>query len=167
MNTITPSPANPSPIAADQAVDRRYLQPGWLTRQVFNRLIRRLARMGVSMRGSRELRVKGRTSGKWRSVPVNPLTLGSTQYLVAPRGTTEWVRNLRASGHGELRIGRRVELFTATEVVDRDKPEILREYLRRWKAEVGVFFDGVGPDATTAELAAIAPGYPVFVIERV
>jgi deazaflavin-dependent oxidoreductase (nitroreductase family) len=166
-HTINPSPADPSPVAADQAVDHRYLQPGWLTRQVFNRLIRRLARMGVSMRGSRELRVKGRTSGEWRSVPVNPLTLGSTRYLVAPRGTTEWVRNLRAAGHGELRIGRRVELFTATEVVDGDKPEILREYLRRWKAEVGVFFDGVGPDATAAELAAIAPGYPVFVVERV
>lgn len=121
--------------------------------------------MGVSLRGSRELRVKGRTSGEWRSVPVNPLTLGDSRYLVAPRGTTEWVRNLRAAGRGELRIGHRLEVFTATELPDADKPEILREYLRRWKSEVGVFFDGVGPDATTAELAAIASGYPVFAVE--
>ena len=81
---------------------------------------------------------------------------------MAPRGETQWVRNLRASGGGRLLLGRRAEEFTATEVDDEQKVPILRAYLKRWKSEVGVFFDGVGPDATDAELAAIAPGYPVF-----
>jgi hypothetical protein len=55
-----------------------------------------------------------------------------------------------------------VEPFTATELADEQKPELLRAYLRRWKFEVGVFFGGVGPDAPDEKLLEIAPGYPVF-----
>jgi deazaflavin-dependent oxidoreductase (nitroreductase family) len=150
---------------ADPATPNRYLAPGWFTRNVFNRLVRRLTLLGISIRGSRELRVKGRTSGEWRSTPVNLLMIDGVKYLVAPRGTTQWVRNLRVATSGELRVGRRVEPFHAVEVADPDKPQILREYLRLWKSEVGVFFNGVSADATDAELLAIADGYPVFVIE--
>jgi deazaflavin-dependent oxidoreductase (nitroreductase family) len=114
--------------------------------------------------GSRVLDVKGRQSGEWRSTPVNVLTIGDIRYLVAPRGETQWVKNMRVAGSGRLRVGRRVEEFGAVEVADVDKPEILRAYLRRWKWEVGQFFDGVGPDASEAELLAAAPSHPVFVI---
>jgi len=110
------------------------------------------------------LRVRGRKTGEWRSTPVNLLTIDGVRYLVAPRGTTQWVRNLRVIGTGELAVGRRVEPFRATELADADKPAVLRAYLKRWKFEVGVFFDGVGPDANNDELLRIAPGYPVFVI---
>jgi hypothetical protein len=148
--------------------DNRYLEPDWFTRNIFNRAVRRLTLMGVSILGSRELRVKGRTSGQWRSTPVNLLTIEGVQYLVAPRGVTQWVRNLRASGYaGELRVGRQVQIFVAHELSDDVKAPILRAYLRRWKFEVGMFFEGVGPDASDEELAAIAPGYPVFVIDNV
>ena len=140
----------------------RYLQPGWFTRHVFNPAIVGLTRLGLSVRGSRELRVRGRTSGEWRHNPVNLLAHDRERFLVAPRGRTQWVRNLERAGTGELRVGRRVEPFRGVPVADADKVDILREYLRRWKAEVGVFFDGVGPDATDEQLAAIAPGYPVF-----
>jgi len=145
----------------------RYLEPGWFTRNVFNRVIAALTAAGISVWGSRVLRVRGRSSGEWRTVPVNLLTHDGTRFLVAPRGTTQWVRNLRAAGTGELRVGRRTEAFRAVELGDDDKPAVLRAYLRRWKVEVGVFFDGVGPDATDAELRAIASGYPVFKIEEV
>jgi deazaflavin-dependent oxidoreductase (nitroreductase family) len=145
--------------------DPRYLEPGWFTRHVFNRLVVRLTRMGLSVRGSRELRVRGRKTGEWRRVPVNLLHHDGRRYLVAPRGRTQWVRNLQAAGTGELRVGRRVEAFRAVELPDSDKVDILRDYLRHWKLEVGVFFDGVGPDAADHELAAIAPGYPVFLVE--
>ena len=128
----------------------------------FNSLVARLTKLGISVLGSRVLYVRGRTSGEWRSTPVNPLPYEGSRYLVAPRGHTQWVRNMRVAGAGELHVGRRVEVFTATELADADKPELLRAYLRRWKMEVGVFFDGVGPDATDAQLLAIAPGYPVF-----
>jgi deazaflavin-dependent oxidoreductase (nitroreductase family) len=141
----------------------RYLE---VTRsaRIFNTVVAALTRRGVSVWGSRVLRVRGRTSGEWRSTPVNLLTHGDARYLVAPRGHTQWVRNLRAAGTGELVVGRRAERFTATELADADKPAVLRAYLKRWKFEVGVFFDGVGPDASDDELLRIAPGYPVFLV---
>jgi deazaflavin-dependent oxidoreductase (nitroreductase family) len=142
----------------------RYVQPGWFTRHVFNRTVRRLTRWGISVAGSRELRVRGRSSGEWRSTPVNLLTIDADRYLVAPRGTTQWVRNLRASGTGELKVGRRSEPFRAREIEDEAKTPILREYLRRWGWEVGSFFEGVGKDATDADLARIAPDFPVFAV---
>jgi deazaflavin-dependent oxidoreductase (nitroreductase family) len=143
----------------------RYIKPG-RSANAFQTVVTALTRMGVSLWGARILAVRGRTSGQWRTVPVNLLTLDGQGYLVAPRGQTQWVRNLRVAGEGELRLGRRVERFTATELVDDDKPAVLRAYLRRWKFEVGVFFDGVGPDAPDAELRRIAPGYPIFRITQ-
>ncbi|WP_369182287.1 nitroreductase family deazaflavin-dependent oxidoreductase [Streptomyces sp. Y1] len=127
-----------------------------------NGLVGGLTKVGISLFGSRILAVRGRKSGQWRTTPVNLLTHEGERYLVAPRGHTQWVRNLRAVGTGELRVGRRVEVFRATELPDADKPEVLRAYLRRWNWQVATFFDGVGPDAPAEELIRIAPGYPVF-----
>jgi deazaflavin-dependent oxidoreductase (nitroreductase family) len=140
----------------------RYVVPGGWTDHLFNRVVAALTRHGVSLYGSRILYVRGRSSGEWRTTPVNPLNHGGSRYLVAPRGQTQWVRNMRAAHGGELRVGRRVERFTATELPDAEKPAVLRAYLKRWKFEVGMFFDGVGPDAPDDQLLAIAPGYPVF-----
>jgi deazaflavin-dependent oxidoreductase (nitroreductase family) len=139
----------------------RYVLPDRNTR-IFNSMVASLTRAGISVWGSRILAVRGRTSGEWRTTPVNPLTLHGERYLIAPRGETQWVRNMRAAGGGELRVGRRAEPFTATELADTDKPEVLRAYLKRWKFEIGMFFQGVGPDAPEARLLEIAPGYPVF-----
>jgi deazaflavin-dependent oxidoreductase (nitroreductase family) len=145
--------------------ETRYIKPKAAT-NFFNDTVYRLTKMGISVYGSRVLYVKGRKSGEWRSTPVNPLRLADgTRYLVAPRGNTQWVRNLRAVGTGELRIGRKAEPFTATEIADDDKPAILRAYLKRWKFEVGVFFDGVDAKAPEDKLRQIAPGYPIFRIE--
>jgi deazaflavin-dependent oxidoreductase (nitroreductase family) len=139
-------------------------RPGWFTRRVFNPLVAAFTRLGLSVWGSRVLEVRGRTSGEWRRTPVNLLSLEGERYLVAPRGETQWVRNLRASGgQGRLRVGGRCEDFTASEVVDAgEKAAITRAYLKRWKAEVGVFFDGVGPDSSDEELLAEVPKHPVF-----
>jgi deazaflavin-dependent oxidoreductase (nitroreductase family) len=147
------------------ATETRYIKPKAAT-SFFNETVARLTRMGVSVYGSRILYVRGRKSGEWRTTPVNPLSLADgARYLVAPRGNTQWVRNLRAVGTGELHIGRKVEPFAATEVADDDKPAILRAYLKRWKFEVGVFFDGVDAKASEEKLREIAPGYPIFRIE--
>jgi deazaflavin-dependent oxidoreductase (nitroreductase family) len=140
----------------------RYVQPGWFTKHVFNRMVRLLTRLGISVAGSRELRVRGRTTGEWRSTPVNLLTVDGLRYLVAPRGTTQWVRNIRESGGGELRHGRQTEAFRAVEVADSDKVPILRDYIRRWGWEVGQFFEGVDKNATDDDLAGIAADFPVF-----
>src|SRR3954453_20639410 len=151
--------------AAVSTADERYVRPGWFTRHVFNGIIAATTRVGVSVWGSRVLEVRGRTSGEWRSTPVNLLTLDGRRYLVAPRGGTQWVRNLRVAGDGQLRLGRRVEQFHATEIGDAEKVDILRAYLKRWKAEVGVFFGGVGAGSTDDEISAIAPNHPVFLLD--
>ncbi len=127
-----------------------------------NPLIAGATRLGLSAWGSRILEVQGRKSGEPRRNPVNPLDFEGARYLVAPRGHTQWVRNLRAAGEGHLLLGGRREHFTATEVPDAEKEPILRAYLRRWKWEVGQFFQGVGPDSPAEELQRIAPDHPVF-----
>lgn len=143
-----------------------YRAPGWFTRNIFNRVVAASTRLGISVWGSRVLRVRGRKSGEVRTVPVNLLTVGDTRYLVAPRGETQWVRNLRAAGgNGELALGKRIEPFHGVELGDDEKPDVLRAYLKRWKAEVGVFFDGVSADSPADDVTRIAPKHPVFRLE--
>lgn len=144
---------------------RRYLAPGWFTRRVFNPGVAGLTRLGISVWGSRVLEVQGRKSGEPRRVPVNPVIVDGKRYLVAPRGHTQWVRNLRVAAEGDLLVGRRRESFVATELLDGAKEPILRAYLRRWKWEVGQFFDGVDAHSTSSEFARIAPDHPIFSLE--
>ncbi|MGW4364688.1 nitroreductase family deazaflavin-dependent oxidoreductase [Nocardia takedensis] len=140
----------------------RYIAPTGID-PLINRIFNWLPRIGISVLGSRLLAVRGRKSGEWRTTMVNLLeTEDGARYLVAPRGHTQWVKNLRAAGTGELRLGRKVEPFAATEVPDAEKVPLLRLYLRRWGWEVGKFFEGVTKDATDEQLAEIAPGFPVF-----
>jgi len=141
-------------------------RPGWFTRNVFNRIVAALTSSGLSLFGSRVLEVRGRSSGQPRRTPVNVLELEGERYLVAPRGETQWARNLRVSGQGRLLVGRRSESFTAEELPDERKPPVLRAYLKRWKFEVGAFFDGVGPDSSEQELLGAAAKHPVFRILR-
>jgi hypothetical protein len=143
----------------------RYIKPDWFTKNIFNSSVAVLTRLGISVWGSRVLRVKGRKSGEWRSSPVNLLTYKGARYLVAPRGQTQWVRNIRVTHDGELMLGNRSEKFHAVEIADGAKLPILREYLKRWKFEVGMFFAGVGPDSPESELRRIAPDHPVFRVD--
>jgi deazaflavin-dependent oxidoreductase (nitroreductase family) len=146
---------------------RRYQQPGWFTTHVLNRVVAGMVKLGVGFRGSRVLEVKGRTSGVVRRTPVNLLTLDGHEYLVSPRGEGQWVRNVRAAGDLTLVVGRQRVHYSAAEVSDDEhKVVILRAYLKRWKAEVGRFFDGVGPEADDADVAAIAHNHPVFALHE-
>lgn len=144
---------------------RHYREPGWFTKHVFNKAVAGATRLGISIWGSRLLEVKGRKTGAPRRTPVNLLALGDAMYLVAPRGQAQWVRNVRAAGGQlDLLLGHRRTHYLATELLDDEKVPVLRAYLKRWKAEVGVFFDGVGPNSTNEEVAAIAPKHPVFAL---
>ena len=150
----------PGASAAGEHFARKH--PGWFTKNVFNRLVAGLTRVGVSVFGSRVLEVRGRSSGVPRRTPVNLLEFEGQRYLVAPRGDTQWARNLRVAREGRLLVGRRSERFTASELSDEEKPPLLRAYLQRWGLEVGAFFDGVDARASEQELRRIAPKHPVF-----
>jgi deazaflavin-dependent oxidoreductase (nitroreductase family) len=124
------------------------LRPPWFVSRVVNPIMMRVGPVTT-------LAVRGRRSGAWHTVPVNVLEMDGARYLVAPRGTTDWVRNLRAAGQGELRRRGRTEPFRATELPDSEKTLILDAYLARWGKEVRGQFREL-PDAAD---------HPVFRIE--
>ena len=143
-----------------------YQKPDWFTKNVFNRAVAVMTRLGVSVWGSRVLRVRGRKSGDWHTTPVNLLTHEGKKYLVAPRGHTHWVRNIRASGEGELVLGGKAQSIKVGEIPDDQKVPILRDYLKRWAFEVGMFFGGVSANSSDEELRRIAPDHPVFLVQE-
>jgi deazaflavin-dependent oxidoreductase (nitroreductase family) len=141
----------------------RYQEPGRAAR-VANALIRWLAELGVSIAGTHALRVRGRTSGKMRAVVVNLLIVDGTDYLVSPRGNTQWARNVRAAGVVETGPRWRRRHARASEVADADKPELLRRYLDRWYWQVKDYVSGLTPQSTEEQFRAVAPTIPVFAL---
>lgn len=139
-----------------------YQKPDFATKRVFNPLFNFLMKFGVSARGSRILAVQGRKSGRTYTTPVNPLQFEGDRYLVAPRGETGWVKNIRASGQGELRLGGRREAITVEEISGEQKVPVLRAYLKNWKSETSKFFGGVTDDSPADVLRATAPNHPMF-----
>jgi deazaflavin-dependent oxidoreductase (nitroreductase family) len=139
----------------------KYKKPGWFTNNVFNRAVAWASRLGISLAGSRRLTVRGRKSGEPRTVPVNPLDLNGHTYLVSPRCHTQWVRNLRAVGEGELHHGSRATHVRGDEVPDDEKLPILRAYLDKWAWEVGAVYE-LDKDPSDADIQRIAPDHPVF-----
>lgn len=143
----------------------RYLTPGRVTTGLVNPLVAWLTRHGLPLKGSAVLEVAGRVSGETRATPVNPLVSDATTYLVAPRGETQWVRNIRQAGGGALVRGRSRREIAVTELADAAKPAIIRAYLRAWAWEVGKFFPGLSAQSSDDEIAAVAAGFPVFRID--
>lgn len=95
-----------------------YIKPPWITQHLFNPIAMRLG-----MGGATTLVVAGRASGEPRTVPVIPVDYKKKTYLVSTRGESEWVRNLRNAGEGELRGKGGNRRFRATEVpVDKRQP---------------------------------------------
>ena len=144
-----------------------YQRPNWITRGFLNPIVEFLAgRLGLNLQGAWVLTVPGRRTGAARHVPVNVLELDNRRYLVAPRGETEWVRNLRAASKGTLRKGKTVVHFGAEEVAEDERPPVIRAYLRRWGNQAGAFFAVPGPDAPDEEFRRIAGNHPVFRLDQ-
>jgi F420H(2)-dependent quinone reductase len=129
-----------------------------------NALIRRLAEWGISIAGTRALRVRGRTTGKFRGLVVNVLTVDGVDYLVSARGNTQWARNVRAAGVVELGPRWQRRQLRATEVADPAKPDLLKQYLDKWYWEVKGHIGGLTPRSSDDELRAAAPSIPVFAL---
>jgi deazaflavin-dependent oxidoreductase (nitroreductase family) len=142
-----------------------YREPGFLTTRIMNPLVLVMMRRGLSVWGSRILETRGRRSGLPRRTPVNLLEVEGRHYLVSPRGETDWVRNVRADeGRLTLVLGRRRDERIAEELADSAKVPVLRAYLRKWKMEVGVFFDGVTSQSPEQDVTRITPDHPVFLL---
>ena len=140
-----------------------YHEPDWFTRNIFNPFVAVLHKLGLSLQGSQTLAVRGRKSGEMRTNPVNPFELNGRTYLLAPRGTTQWVRNMRVAKEGELRSGRKARQFSAEEVPDKDKLPLMRLYMDKWSWEVKGFL-GIDAKASDEEIKRILPDHPAFVL---
>lgn len=88
------------------------------------------------------------------------MELNGKQFLVAPRGRTQWVRNAEAAGEVTLKRGSR-RRFRLRPLDDSEKPQVLKAYLTNYKSAVKKFFP-IPPGAPLEEFAKIAGGYPVF-----
>ena len=139
----------------------KYRRPDVITTHIINPLITALAKLGFSVHGSQVLAVRRRQTGKVQEVPVNPIEVDGARYLVAPRGNTQWVRNLRVAGVAQLRVGQRREQIHVVELAHDAKPPVLRAYLQQWQRQTGKFF-GVDTNASDEELLQRAPDHPVF-----
>ena len=142
-----------------------YEEPNALAR-AGNAVIRWLAEMGISIAGTRALRVRGRKSGKTHGVVINLLTIDGVDYLVSPRGQTQWARNVRAAGVVELGSRWSRAPMRAGEVDDAAKPALLRRYLERWYWQVKDYVAPLTPDSSDEQLLAGAPTIPVFVLTK-
>jgi hypothetical protein len=133
-----------------------------LAARAANELIRWLAEAGISIAGTRALRVRGRKTGKLRGVVINLLTVDDRDYVVSPRGNTQWARNARAAGVVEMGPQWRSRQVRIAEVADDAKPQLLKRYLDRWYWEVKGHVAGLTPQSTDDEIRAAAPSIPVF-----
>jgi deazaflavin-dependent oxidoreductase (nitroreductase family) len=141
----------------------RYDEPN-KTARAANALIGWLAEMGISLAGTKALRVRGRKTGKPRGVVVNVLRVDGVDYVVSPRGNTQWVRNVRAAGVVDVGPRWRRRRLRTTEVADPAKADLLKRYLDRWYWEVKGHIAGLTPDSGDDEIHAAAPLIPVFAL---
>ena len=128
--------------------------------KLFNQVFGFLAGLGFAPSFIYLLQVKGRKSGKIYSTAINLMDFRGKQFLVAPRGHTQWVKNAEASGEVTLKRGARRK-FRLRTLADAEKAEVLKEYLVRYKSAVQKFFP-VQPDAGIDAFAKIAEDYPAF-----
>jgi hypothetical protein len=143
----------------------RYDQPN-VAERAANELIRWLAEAGVSLAGTRALRVRGRKTGKVRGVVVNLLSVDGREFVVSPRGNTQWARNARAAGAVDMGPRWRSRRVRIAEVADDAKPALLKRYLDRWYWEVKGHVGGLTPQSTDDEMRTVAPSIPVFELLR-
>jgi deazaflavin-dependent oxidoreductase (nitroreductase family) len=145
---------------AKKAESEHFNQPTTLDRAI-NKLFGLLVGLGLGLPHNYLLQVHGRRSGRVYSTPVDVLSRDGKQYLVAPRGYTQWVRNAIASGTVSLKKGRRCEVFGIRILADQEKPEILKSYLDRYKLTVQRYFP-LPAGSPSAAFRTLTRQYPVF-----
>lgn len=137
-----------------------FLRPSTFER-VFNRVLGWIVGAGLGARHYQLLEVTGRKSGKIYSAPVDVLFIDDRTFLVCPRGRAQWVRNAEASGQVWLKKGGTRIRYIARAVPETDRPELLREYLDRFKLFVQRYFP-VPAGSPASAFVPIANRYPVF-----
>jgi len=132
-----------------------------------------LTSLGLAPRDAVTLEVRGRTSGKPRRTPILRTAYQGNEYLVALAGEAQWVRNVRAASGRAILRRRGTHHVRLEEVPAAGRATVIAEYLRLGRERSGEAaaakqarcYFGLGPDATTGDIEAIASYYPVFRVE--
>ena len=140
----------------------RFDQPSLLDR-ILNRAFGFLVKTGLGLPHNFLLEVRGRKTGRVYSTPVDLLDYKGKRYLVAPRGYTQWVRNVIASQEATLVKRGRRENIRLHRISDETKPEVLKAYLDRYKLTVQRFF-AIPAGSPVEDFKPLIGEYPVFEI---
>jgi deazaflavin-dependent oxidoreductase (nitroreductase family) len=143
-----------------QQPSKQFIEPNAIDRFI-NRAFGFLVKIGFGMRHNYLLEVQGRKSGRIYSTPVNLLEYNGRRYLVAPRGYTQWVKNVIANGEATLVKGARREEVSLRAIENEAKAELLKLYLDRFKLTVQRYFP-VPAGSAVEEFHSLAARYPVF-----
>jgi len=137
------------------------VQPANLVERLFNRAFGWLIALGLAPANFYLLDVKGRKSGRTYSTPVDLLAYGGRDYLVAPRGRTQWVRNAEASATVTLRQKGSSRRYTVREIPPHERAPILKAYLDAYRAQVQRFFP-VEAGSPVEAFEPLVERYPAF-----
>lgn len=132
--------------------------------KAMNGLFGWIAARGIGPAKTYEIEVRGRASGEPRKVPVNIVEFEGNRYLVAPRGETEWVRNVRAAGGLASLRRKAVEEVRLTEIPEAERAPIIQKYLGENAMATKASF-GIEPKAPIEEFQRIAGRHPTFLVE--
>jgi len=139
-----------------------FMRPSSLDR-IVNRVFGFLVRIGFGLAHNFLLEVQGRKSGRVYATPVNVLTHENKRYLVAPRGDTQWVRNVVVSQKATLVRGAKKENVRMRAIADDAKPEILKAYVDRYRLTVQRYFP-IPAGSPLKDFEPLVGRYPVFEI---
>ncbi|MET0691248.1 MAG: nitroreductase family deazaflavin-dependent oxidoreductase [Candidatus Binatia bacterium] len=139
-----------------------FMRPSSLDR-IVNRVFGFLVKIGFGLAHNFLLEVQGRKSGRIYATPVNVLTHENKRYLVAPRGDTQWVRNVVVSQKATLVRGAKKENVRMRAIADDAKPEILKAYVDRYRLTVQRYFP-IPAGSPLKDFEPLVGRYPVFEI---
>lgn len=126
-----------------------------------NRLTSWMARRGWGR--TEVLTTTGSRSGQARQVPVSPIEVDGTEYLVAPYGEVAWVRNARVEPNVALRHGSTERQVRLAEISGYTAAEAVAAYYAR-ETFPRPYMD-VPENPTPADFAAKAGQFPVFRVD--
>jgi deazaflavin-dependent oxidoreductase (nitroreductase family) len=137
-----------------------YKKPGAAVR-IANSILGFFTSLGVSPAKVHKIEVRGRKSGQLRTAVINVLNHDGDRYLVAPRGNTEWVRNVRAANGDATLLRKEREKVHLEEVAVDQRAAIIKAYVGENAAATKQYF-GVEPGDTIEKYQQIASDHPVF-----
>ncbi len=138
---------------------------------IINWAIKMLLRLGVRVTilgPIMLLTVRGRKTGKPRTLPVDLYERDGRRFLIATHGEGNWVYNLRATGEGILSLGRSHQAFTALELAPQAAGSVIKDVLGPLLASQGVRGSilrqhlSMTPDSSPDDFINAARSHPVF-----